>query len=207
MATGVASPQLLCFELSRRLVQAIPAKSLNLNEKKVVTGFRRRVIVANGRFESDMTVMERIQDFLGQKRFAIVGVSRSPKDFSRTLLREFRERGYDAVPVNPEVRVIDGRPCFARLHEIEPPVGAALLMTPPALTDKIVRECAEAGVKRVWMYRATGQGAVSAEAVKFCEANGISVIAGECPMMFLSGGAWFHRFHGWVKKIAGSYPR
>ena len=154
-----------------------------------------------------MTVMERIQDFLDQNRFAIVGVSRRPKDFSRTLLREFRERGYDAVPVNPEARAMDGQPCFARLQEIQPPVGAVLLMTLPALTDRVVRDCAEAGVKRVWMYRAIGKGAVSADAVKFCEANGISVIAGECPMMFLPGGAWFHRFHGWVKKIAGSYPR
>jgi len=153
-----------------------------------------------------MTGRERIEDFLGQKRFAIVGVSRRPKAFSRAVLREFRERGYDAVPVNPEAREMDGKPCFARLQEIQPPVGGALLMTPPALTDKVVRDCAEAGVKRVWMYRATGQGAVSADAVKFCEANGIAVIAGECPMMFLQGGAWFHRLHGWVKKIAGSYP-
>jgi predicted CoA-binding protein len=154
-----------------------------------------------------MTVMAHIQDFLGQKRFAIVGVSRRPKDFSRALLREFRQRGYDAVPVNPEAREMDGQPCFARLQEIEPPVGGALCMTPPALTDQVVRDCAEAGIKRVWMYRATGKGAVSADAVKFCEANGISVIAGECPMMFLPGGAWFHRFHGWVKKITGFYPR
>jgi hypothetical protein len=73
-------------------VQANPAKSLNLKEKKVVIGFRWRVIIAGGRFVSGMTVMERIQDFLGQKRFAIVGVSRRPKDFSRVLLREFRQK-------------------------------------------------------------------------------------------------------------------
>ena len=96
-------------------MQANPAKSLNLKEKKVVTGFRRRVIIANGRFVSDMTVMERIQDFLGQKRVAIVGVSRQPKGFSRVLLREFRQKGYDAVPVNPEAREMEGLPCFARL--------------------------------------------------------------------------------------------
>lgn len=154
-----------------------------------------------------MTAMERIQDFLGQKRLAIVGVSRQPQDFSRTVLREFRQRGYDAVPVNPEAREIDGLPCFARVQEIDPPVGGALFMTPPALTDKVVRDCAEAGVARVWMYRATGQGAVSADAVKFCEANGISVIEGECPMMFLPGGSWFHGFHRWLKKVFGSYPR
>jgi predicted CoA-binding protein len=154
-----------------------------------------------------MTVMERIQDFLGQQRLAIVGVSRRPEDFSRVVLREFRQRGYDAVPVNPEAREMDGQPCFARLQEIEPPVDGVLFMTPPALTDKVISDCAEAGIQRVWMYRATGKGAVSADAVKFCEANGISVIAGECPLMFLPAGSWFHRFHGLLKKIAGSYPR
>jgi hypothetical protein len=57
------------------------------------------------------------------------------------------------------------------------------------------------------MYRAVGRGAVSPEAVSFCEANGMSVVAGQCPLMFLPGAAWFHRFHGLVKKIAGSYPK
>lgn len=154
-----------------------------------------------------MAMMERIQEFLGQKRFAIVGVSHEPKDFSRTLFREFRQRGYDAVPVNPAAGEIDGQTCFARVQEIQPPVPAVLLMTAPKVTDRVVRDCAEAGIKTVWMYRAGGRGAVTADAVKFCEQNGMSVIPGECPLMFLPGGAWFHRFHGLIKKITGTYPR
>ena len=31
-------------------------------------------------------------------------------------------------------------------------------MTPPAATDQVVRECADAGVKRVWMHRGAGRG-------------------------------------------------
>jgi uncharacterized protein len=42
-----------------------------------------------------------IRDFLAHKRFAMVGVSRQPKDFSRSLFHEFLNRGYEAVPVNP----------------------------------------------------------------------------------------------------------
>ena len=153
-----------------------------------------------------MTPMNLIQDFLRQKRFAMVGVSRAPEEFSRALFREFRQRGYDAVPVNPEAREIDGQPCFARLEDVEPPVDSVLLVTSPPVTDTLVRECAAAGVKRVWMHRGGGQGAVSDSAVKFCEANGIAVIPGECPFMFLAGSSWFHRFHGVLKKITGSYP-
>lgn len=153
-----------------------------------------------------MTKMNQIQDFLGQHRFAIVGVSRGPQDFSRAVFREFRQRGYEPVPVNPEAKEIDGEQCFAHLQDVEPPVDSALLMTSPGVTDIVVRDCAQAGVKRVWMHRGGGQGAVSADAVKFCESNGIAVIPGECPFMFLPGGSWFHRFHGFVRKITGAYP-
>src|SRR6266496_4146828 len=103
-----------------------------------------------------MNSLQIIQDFLGQKRLAVVGVSRQPKDFSLALFRELRKRGYEAVPVNPATEEIDEQPCFARLQAIHPPVDGALLMTSPAVTETVVQGCAEAGIKRVWMYRAGG---------------------------------------------------
>jgi hypothetical protein len=154
-----------------------------------------------------MTTLIRIQEFLGQKRLAMVGVSQQPKDFSRMLFRELQSRGYDVVPVHPTAREIEGQPCFASVTEVQPPVSSALLMTSPAVTETVVRECAAAGVQRLWMYRAVGAGSVSPSAVAFCESNGIAVVPGECPFMFLPGGAWFHGVHGWVKKITGAYPR
>ena len=56
------------------------------------------------------------------------------------------------------------------------------------------------------MYRAGGAGAVSAQAVKYCEEHGIAVVPGECPFMFFSDGSWFHRFHGVLRKVVGKYP-
>ena len=67
-----------------------------------------------------MASMERVRDFLSQKRLAFVGVSRQPKDYSRALFREFGARGYDAVPVNPAIAEIEGCRCFARVQDIEP---------------------------------------------------------------------------------------
>ena len=49
--------------------------------------------------------IERARAFLATRRFAVVGVSRNEKDFSRYLLRELLARGYDAVPVNPADRI------------------------------------------------------------------------------------------------------
>jgi len=100
-----------------------------------------------------MTRIENIRDFLAQKRFAFIGVSRQPKDFSRALFREFKTRDYEPVPVHPEAAEIEGARCFAHLRDIQPPVESVLLMTSPTVTNLLVRECVEAGIKRVWFYR------------------------------------------------------
>ena len=150
--------------------------------------------------------MKAVDDFLRQKRLAVVGVSQQPGDFSRTLFHEFLARGYDVVPVNPAARDIDGQRCYARVKDITPPVAGVLMMTPPAVTERVVRDCADAGIRRVWMYRAAGAGAVSRSAVEFCESQGMSVIPGECPFMFLPHTGWVHRLHGMVRKISGAYP-
>ena len=56
------------------------------------------------------------------------------------------------------------------------------------------------------MYRATGKGAVDPYAVEFCEKNGIEVVVGECPFMFLPQTGFVHRLHGFCKKLTGRYP-
>ena len=151
--------------------------------------------------------LETIEDFLAQKRIAMVGVSRHPKDFSVDLFQELRQRGYDMVPVNPKGAEVMGLPCYPRVQEIQPPVDGALLMTTPEVTDEVVSDCAAAGIRRVWMYRAGGKGAVSLKAVAFCQEHGIQVIPGQCPFMFLAGVAGVHKFHGFVRKITGRYPK
>jgi uncharacterized protein len=153
-----------------------------------------------------MSSMAIIQDFLAQKRIAVVGVSHDPKDFSRGLLRTLRERGYDTVAVNPNLPSIDGTPCWSRLDEITPPVDGVLAMTSPAVTDEVVRQCAHLGIQRVWMYRGAGNGAVSPQAIEFCREHGIKVVPGECPYMFFPQSGWFHRVHGFIKRISGAYP-
>jgi predicted CoA-binding protein len=154
-----------------------------------------------------MAALAEISEFLSSGRVAVVGVSRDEKDFSRVLFREFVKHGYDAVPVHPGVAEMEGRPCFARVAEITPPVDAALVMTAPQVTNDVVKDCRAAGVNRVWMYRAAGAGAVSPEAVAYCQANGIRVVAGECPFMFFPDAGVVHRLHGFVRRITGRYPR
>jgi len=149
-----------------------------------------------------MRIRDEIDDFLRQKRLALVGVSRTESDFTRLLFRDFVRRGYDAVPVNPASEAIDGRPCFHRVQDVTPPVDGALLLTSPATTESVVMDCAEAGIPRIWMYRAVGKGAVSSRAVAFCKSKGLRVIAGYCPYMFWKDAPFFHRLHGFFVKLS-----
>ena len=151
--------------------------------------------------------LETIEDFLAQKRIAMAGISRDPASFSAKLFEELCRRGYDVVPVNPNTIEVQGRRCFARVQDIQPPVEAALLMTSPEATEAVANDCAEAGIRRVWMYRAAGKGSVSPRAVSFCQERGIQVIPGQCPLMFLPNSAGIHRFHGLIRRITGRYPR
>ena len=89
--------------------------------------------------------LETIEEFLAHKRIAMAGISRDPAGFSATLFEELCRRGYDVVPLNPNTAEVQGRRCFARVQDVQPPVEAVLLMTSPEATETVVNDCAEAG--------------------------------------------------------------
>lgn len=154
-----------------------------------------------------MTTQNLINEFLEQKRFAMIGVSRNPKDFSRSLFREFMKRGYDVVPVNPHASDIEGIKPPSNIREVTAPVTAALLLVSPLFMQQVVQDCADAGVTLLWIYGITGSSSVDSRILKFCEDHGMRVIAGQCPFMFFHNSALLHRFHGWAWKMIGYYPK
>jgi len=153
------------------------------------------------------TTISQINEFLALKRVAVVGVSRNEKETSHTLWQELRQRRYDAVPVNPAATEIDGKPCYASVRDIEPPVEGALIMTTPAVAEQVLEDCAAAGVRHVWLYGGLGGGATSPATIAAAERHGLDTVAGHCPYMFLPGTSAFHGLHGFAKKLTGSYPK
>ncbi len=139
--------------------------------------------------------IEEARAFLGARRIAVVGVSRNEKDFSRYVLRELARRGRDVVPVNPALAEAEGRRCFARVQDVSPPADAALLLTSPAQTERVLRDCIEAGIRRVWLHRGAGPGAASTAALALCAASRIQVVQGLCPFMALPDAGFPHRVH------------
>jgi len=148
-----------------------------------------------------MTTQNMIDEFLHQRRIAIVGVSRDPCDYSRTVFRKFLELEYDAVPVNPNTFEVDGAGCWASVDMIHPAPTAALLLTSHDGTLEELAACAEAGIEHIWSRKHLDKASL-----EFCEQNGMSVIDGYCPFMFFPDSAGVHKLHGMVLKVIGSYP-
>ena len=82
-----------------------------------------------------------------------------------------------------------------------------MIGTRPETAEVTMRECADLGIKHVWMHRSTGAGSVSAAAAEFGRERGISVIAGGCPLMFEPTADGAHKAMRFVFTLTGKVPR
>jgi predicted CoA-binding protein len=131
------------------------------------------------------TVAEAASEFLARKRIAVTGVSRHPKSHgSNSVYRRLRERGYDVVAVNPNANEVEGDRSYKDLRSIPGGVDAVVIATRPDFAEDTMRECADLGIKHVWMHWGAGGSSVSDAATDFGRQHGITVIDGGCPLMF-----------------------
>ena len=151
----------------------------------------------------------KVQEFLAQKRIAIAGVSRneSHHPVGNLIYHRLKKSGHDVFPVNPHMETFEGDRCFADLQSIPGGVDGVVIITRPETTERLVRDCHAAGVRRVWMPQSLAKGSsVSPDAVEFCRQHGISVIAGACPMMFGPGIDFGHTCMRFFMKLTGGLP-
>src|SRR5262245_47497065 len=113
-------------------------------------------------------IKEAASEFLASKRVAVTGVSRQPKDHGGNVVyRRLRERGYEVFAVNPNADAVEGDRCYHDLRSIPGSVDAVVIATRPEIAEETMRECAELGVKHVWMHRGPGAGSVSQAAADY----------------------------------------
>lgn len=134
-----------------------------------------------------------VQEFLAQKVIAVVGVSDKRETGCNLNYRKFKESGHRVHAVNPRISTYDGAPCYPDLKSIPERPDAVFMLTGPRVTEQMVQQCVELGIKHVWMHclmgtkpgLSAGTTSVSQSAVEMCRANGITVIPGSCPAQFI----------------------
>jgi predicted CoA-binding protein len=109
-------------------------------------------------------------------------------------------------PVNPNAEQAEGVACYPNVQAIPDGVEGVVIVTRPDITEQVVRDCAEAGVKYVWMHKGMGN-SVSDEAAQFCREHGITVIPGACPMMYCEPVDLFHKCFRGLLGMFGKLPK
>ena len=135
-----------------------------------------------------------VQNFLAQKKIAVVGVSDKRETGCNLAYTKFKENGYQVFAVNPRISTFNGDACYPDLKSLPEKPDAVFLLTNPKVTDQVIQQCVEIGVKHVWMHcmmgtkpgLAASMTSVSPSAVEVCKANGIEVIPGSCPNQYLN---------------------
>jgi uncharacterized protein len=151
----------------------------------------------------------KVDDFLAQQRIAVAGVSRDRghHPVGNLIYDRLKRTGHDVFAVNPNMQRFEGDRCYPDVKAIPGGVDGVVIITRPEITEEIVRDCSEAGVRRVWMHGSLAKGSsVSPQAVEYCRQHGISVIAGACPMMYGAGVDFGHRCMRAVMKLTGALP-
>ena len=121
-----------------------------------------------------MSVTDRIQSFLASGPYAVVGASVDRSKYGNKVLRCYQQHGREVYPINARAEEVEGLKAYPSLAALPVPVKAIAVITPPAITEQVVRDAAAAGVTHIWMQ----PGAESDEAIRLAEAAGMAVIAG-----------------------------
>ena len=154
------------------------------------------------------SVKDAASEFLAKKRVAVTGVSRHPGNHgSNAVYQRLRQRGYQVFAVNPNADSVEGDPCYHDLAAIPGGVESVVIGTHADRAEATMRECAQLGIKHVWMHRSIDAGSVSAAATAFGREHGITVIDGGCPLMFGPTADGIHKVLKFACTLTGKVPR
>lgn len=144
---------------------------------------------------------DNVRDFVKSKSFAVIGVSRDPKKFGNAIYREMKKRGYEVYGVNPSIQEMDGERCYPNVSALKGRIDAAVVCLKPENVEPVLREAADAGVRRVWLQ----QGAESRGALETGRNLGLNVVGGKCILMYAEPVDSFHAFHRFFVRLFGRY--
>lgn len=131
---------------------------------------------------SDMDSPELIAAFLAGAPHAVVGASRNRDKYGNKVLRAYLQRGRPVHCVHPTESEIEGVPCVRTIADLPDGVHGLSVITPPPVTEDVVRAAAAKGIGRLWMQ----PGAESQRALDLAAELGVETIArGPCLLVVL----------------------
>jgi len=119
-----------------------------------------------------------------EKEIAVIGVSNKEEKFGFRIFRDLLKRGFKVKGIHPKITEVLGQRIYANLKALETKPDLVITVVPPEVTEKIVDECSELGIKEIWMQ----PGSESEEAIQKSKTYGIKVTYKACFMV--ENGIW-----------------
>ena len=155
---------------------------------------------------------ELTSEFLSQKNIAVAGIKRNTQGVGNAIFKRLKESGYNVIPIHPELDTFEGMKCYPDVKSVSDKIDGIVLATNPEVTEKIVIDCIEAGISRVWIHNMFGvKGAnkpttsLTDKAVQMCRDNNITVIPGGCPLMFCGQVDFGHKCIRGITRMIGGF--
>lgn len=123
--------------------------------------------------------MAMIDEYLKEDVFAVVGASPNSEKYGYKIYKHLQSLGKKVYPVHPAAKEIDGEAVYKSLTDIPDKVAVVDIVVPPQVTERVVEECLNLGITKVWIQ----PGAESDKAIEFCEKNNMEVVHHQCIMM------------------------
>jgi hypothetical protein len=129
---------------------------------------------------TDQVIKDRlIEECVNERVWAVVGASIDTRKYGYRVFRVLTDSGYLVYPVNPNRTAIDGVIVYPTVGSLPRQPGVVNLVAPPAIGLQIVRDCADAGIQRIWFQ----PGAESPAAIALADQRGLRVVAHACAMV------------------------
>lgn len=124
-------------------------------------------------------MQELIKEFMGQKRFAVIGATDNPEKYGNQIVKNLKSRGYEVYPVNPRLKEVEGIVCYPTINDVPVKVDVVDFVAPPQATEEILKQCEALGLRRIWLQ----PGSESETAIAYCQDNNLKVVHSVCVML------------------------
>ena len=127
--------------------------------------------------------MNSTEQFLSAKTFAVAGASARTHKYGYKVFKTLVASGRETYPLNPVTQEIEGHKVYPTIADLPVVPQALSIITPPEVTQQVIADAIEVGVKHIWMQ----PGAEHEQASESARQAGINVIDdGSCILVLLA---------------------
>jgi uncharacterized protein len=130
---------------------------------------------------SNMTALTEATSLLRSTntRIAVVGASNDPSKYGNIIVKNLMAHGYQVLPVNPKEATIAGLPAYRSLADVPQPIDIVDVVTPPAVTHRVLEDASKAGIGLVWLQ----DGSFDQAVIEAAEASPFKTVHHACIMV------------------------